>query len=426
MVRFLLYANEWDIEGIITSSSQYHWRGHKWAGDDWVQPYLRAYAEVYPNLLTHDSRYPTPEHLQAVTFLGNVEAEGEMEAITPGSQQIVKVLLDESDNRPVWVQAWGGTNTIARALKTIEESHPEKMAYVANKLRLFLIWEQDATYQDYIRPHWGKYEIPTIISDQFLALAYYWDTIIPPEQRAFFVGKWMNQHVLKDHGPLCSLYKAKVNGDFRSEGDSPAFMHTIPNGLRSLESPGWGGWGGRYTRVRDNTWLDPVADRAYQYPEGRWYTGSAWGRRRIKDERPDDRELAAYLKPIWRWSDAFQNDFASRADWCVKRYGESNHPPVAALAHANNLKARPKATVNLSAQGTSDPDGDKLDYRWWHYQEPSSYGGTIEIEDFKMQEASLTAPSDAAAGETIHIVCEVTDHGSPPLTRYQRVVVEVE
>ena len=25
MVRFLLYANEWDIEGIITSSSQYHW-----------------------------------------------------------------------------------------------------------------------------------------------------------------------------------------------------------------------------------------------------------------------------------------------------------------------------------------------------------------------------------------------------------------
>ena len=38
MVRFFLYANEWDIEGIITSSSQYHWQGHKWAGDDWVQP----------------------------------------------------------------------------------------------------------------------------------------------------------------------------------------------------------------------------------------------------------------------------------------------------------------------------------------------------------------------------------------------------
>lgn len=42
MVRFLLYANEWDVEGIITTSSQYHWRGHKWAGDDWINPYLKT------------------------------------------------------------------------------------------------------------------------------------------------------------------------------------------------------------------------------------------------------------------------------------------------------------------------------------------------------------------------------------------------
>ena len=28
MVRFLLYTNEWDVEGIITSSSQYHAHGH--------------------------------------------------------------------------------------------------------------------------------------------------------------------------------------------------------------------------------------------------------------------------------------------------------------------------------------------------------------------------------------------------------------
>ena len=58
MVRFLLYANEWDVEGIITSSSQYHWQGHKWAGDDWMQPYLEAYAKVYPNLVKHDPAIP--------------------------------------------------------------------------------------------------------------------------------------------------------------------------------------------------------------------------------------------------------------------------------------------------------------------------------------------------------------------------------
>jgi hypothetical protein len=25
MIRFLLYTNEWNVEGIVTSSSQYHW-----------------------------------------------------------------------------------------------------------------------------------------------------------------------------------------------------------------------------------------------------------------------------------------------------------------------------------------------------------------------------------------------------------------
>ena len=51
MVRFMLYTNEWDVEAIVTSSSQYHWQGHSWAGDDWIDPYLDAYAQVYPNLI---------------------------------------------------------------------------------------------------------------------------------------------------------------------------------------------------------------------------------------------------------------------------------------------------------------------------------------------------------------------------------------
>ena len=67
MVRFLLYASEWDIEGIVTSSSQYHWHGHNWAGDDWLDPYLEAYSEVYPNLVLHDRNFPTPEYLKSIS-----------------------------------------------------------------------------------------------------------------------------------------------------------------------------------------------------------------------------------------------------------------------------------------------------------------------------------------------------------------------
>ncbi len=433
MVRFLLYTNEWDVEAIVTSSSQYHSHGYNWAGDDWVQPYLNAYAEVYPNLVKHDPRYPTPDYLRARTLLGNVKAEGEMEEVTAGSQYIVKVLLDNTDDRPVWLQAWGGPNTIARALKTIEQDHPERMEEVAKKMRFFFIWEQDSTYQDYIRPHWGKYDIPTIISDQFIAIFYHWKKYLPADKQAYLVGSWMRAHILANHGPLCALYKAHQKGDagfdegdFRSEGDSPAFLHTIPTGLRSTESPDWGGWGGRYVRVRDNTWLDPVSEPDYQYPKGRWFTSSAWGRNRLKKNIPNDKELIAYLKPLWRWLDAVQNDFAARADWCVKPYDQANHAPVVQLARALDRKARPGEKVSLSAEGTADPDGDALTYRWWQYQEADTYEGAIDIVDAGKQEASFTVPGDGRKGETIHVICAVTDAGTPALTRYQRVVVEIQ
>jgi len=434
MVRCLLYANEWDIEGIVTSSSQYHWQGHKWAGDDWIVPYLDAYAQVYQNLVKHDPAYPTPEYLQERTALGNAKAEGDMDEVTAGSQLIVKVLLDETDDRPIWLQAWGGPNTIARALKTIEEEHPERMAEVAGKIRFFFIWEQDSTYQAYIRPHWGKYEILTIISDQFLAIAYQWKNIQPKEMQKYFEGAWMKENILKNNGPLCSLYKAHTNGDdgfddgdFRSEGDSPAFMHQIMTGLRNLESPEYGGWAGRYVRVRENTWLDPVPIKAYVYPEGRWYTQKAWGRKYMREEYPANKEqMTEYFKPITRWADAMQNDFAARADWCVKSYKEANHPPVVKLDHSMDLSAKPGSFIQLSAKGTSDPDSDQLAYHWWHYDEADSFNGTIEIKNKDNREASFEVPKEINEEATIHIVCEVSDNGTPPLTRYQRVIIKVK
>ncbi|MCP5558967.1 MAG: DUF1593 domain-containing protein [Verrucomicrobiaceae bacterium] len=430
LVRLLLYANEWDIEGIITSSSQYHWHGHKWAGDDWAQPYLKAYAEVYPNLLKHDAGFPTPEFLQSRTLLGNVETEGEMDEVTAGSKRIVEVLLDNSDARPIWIQAWGGTNTIARALKTIEEEHPEKMAAVAKKIRFYFIWEQDDTYQRYIRPHWGKYQIPTIISDQFIALFYHWKKFLPADKQAYLAGSWMRPNILENHGPLCALYKAHGkgdkgfdDGDFRSEGDSPAFLHTIPTGLRSMESPDFGGWGGRFVKVRDNTWLDPVAEPSYHYPEGRWFGDSAWGRTRLKKEIPNDAALTAYLEPQWRWIDAIQNDFAARADWCVKEFKDANHAPVMQLNGALDRTVKAGEIVKLAASAT-DPDGNKLACRWWQYADGDSATGTVTIaNNDSWEDASFVAPNEP--GKQVHIILEVTDNDTPPLTRYQRVIFDV-
>lgn len=110
----------------------------------------------------------------------------------------------------------------------------------------------------------------------------------------------------------------------------------------------------------------------------------------------------------------------------MKPYDQANHPPIVKLTHALDLKARPGDKISLSARGTTDPDGDTLTYRWWQYQEADTYAGTVEIENAGHLETSFTVPNDAGEGQTIHVICEVTDDGAPQLTRYQRVVIEIE
>lgn len=252
----------------------------------------------------------------------------------------------------------------------------------------------------------------------------------------YFTGSWMKENILLNHGPLCSLYKAHKDGakegfedgDFRSEGDSPAFIHTIQTGLRSMQSPEWGGWGGRYVWVRENTWLDHVPVKGYKYPEGRWYGSSTWGRNTTRKgaTSSNNEQYKEYFKPMWRWSDALQNDFAARADWSVKSFEEANHPPVVRLANALDINAKPGGKIQLSAKGTTDPDDDEISYLWWQYYEADTHKGSIQIEDSQNQKASLIIPDDVNSGETVHIICEVTDNGTPKLTRYQRVIISIK
>jgi hypothetical protein len=233
----------------------------------------------------------------------------------------------------------------------------------------------------------------------------------------------MKPNILQVRGPLLALYEAHDDGRFRSEGDSPAFLHVIPTGLRSIESPDWGGWGGRFVRIRDNTWLDPVAEPGYRYPEGRWYTGSAWGRTRVKKEIANDAELIAYLEPQWRWIDVLQNDFAARADWCVKDFKDSNHAPVPKVVGPLDRTVRPGEIVKLAATAT-DPDGNKLTYKWWQYADADSAESIVTIANAASPDrASFIVPKEP--GRTVHIILEVTDSGTPPLTRYQRIVFSV-
>ncbi len=401
MIRFLLYANEWDIEGLIYSSSRFHWQGHNWAGETWIEDQIDRYERVVDRLQAHDPDYPDPDELRDLVAVGNVADVGEMDEETPGSNQIVDVLLDDRPG-PVYLQVWGGTNTVARALRTIEEQHPDRMAEVAEKAIVYIILNQDRTLREYIQPNWPELQVLNSFR-QFAVFAYHWDELIPdPDIRAYLGDEWMRTHIIDDHGPLCGAYPTADWDErlFVSEGDTPAYLHQIPVGLGSLEHPSFGGWGGRFRREpgSKNVWIGATDDG-------------------------DD------YKPIWRWIPDLQRDFAARADWCVSDVDAANHPPAVVVnGDAGRAPLRidvdPGAVITVDGRESTDPDGDELAFEWWHYPEPSSGGGMPPtIHHPHRPRTTVTVPE--ADGRDDHLILSVTDDGEPPLTRYRRVILEV-
>lgn len=456
-IRMLLYANEFQIEGLIYSSSMWHYKGDgkgtsftsememtkniygaqtdlRWPGVEWMNPLLDAYEEVFPKLSQHAEGFPTADHLRSLIRVGNIDFEGEMEVDTEGSDFIKAKLLDE-DMEPIYLQVWGGTNTIARALKSIEDEYkttPEWDAVykkVVDKTILYAILDQDATYRKYIAPNWPDLKI-FYNSSQFWCFAYDWKRAVPESQHELFEGKFMGNEIINNHGPLLKQYYSYGDGqkqegddehihgdptklenaqwgtfgvyDFISEGDSPAYLHLIDVGLNNLNHPEWGGWGGRLVQS------DSLPNR--------WEDGQ-----NVLDYNPFTEKLDATYPQI-RWVEAIQKDFAARADWCVMDYAEANHAPIVKALGANHINAKPGESFTLQVE-TSDPDGDKLETKFWIYKEVGTYQGEA---DLNLNGNQVTFSLDDSSLGQLHIIAEVKDDAVHPMTRYQRFVVEVK
>ena len=90
-------------------------------------------------------------------------------------------------------------------------------------------------------------------------------------------------------------------------------------------------------------------------------------------------------------------------DWCVKSPTEANHPPVVGLLGFETKQiGNPIGLVvdagkrqELSATGSSDPDGDKLAYHWFVYKEAGDYVGDVKIDAADKKETELLVPADA-------------------------------
>ncbi len=429
MVRFLSYANDFDIEGITVTPLYRPGRPNSVAASmAKMNALLNAYGKVYNNLILHDSTFPTQAYLESVTKTGNhglkfysygyesniwdwigegnTPAGPEWPAQPKDSEasKLIVSILQKDDPRPIWFFAWGGTYPLAQALYRIEKSggNSAEIAKIKSKIRLYDIDKQDTTFPNYIQAYHKDIKI--------IASGITFNQIHTPKEpeHNYKDDKWVETNIRNNHGELGAEYP-NYSGDVVGikEGDSPTFIYLIPNGLSDPEHPDWGNWGGRYqlNTANGSQWYEDITDQSGINMWGRWVESS-----------------------IPQWRKDFQNDFEARMDWHTKSYASANHNPIAAFDGNTSkqpifLKISPGQTVTLSAAGSSDPDRNSLSYRWFQYEKPGTYNDRVAIRDATSMKASFVAPD--AVGKTIHIILEVKDNGKPSLVSYRRIVCTI-
>jgi hypothetical protein len=470
LIRFLLYSSDVQVEALIYASSQFHWKGDgkgtrwfvpgreyarfgldmcpceswRWAKDErFIHDVVDAYEKVYANLKVHNANYPAPDELRSKIRDGNIEFDGDISKDSPGSDLIRSLILDDKPGQ-LYIAAWGGQSTIARALKSIQEQYEYTVqweairAKVLRKVVLLPSGDQDDTYVKYIKPNWQGIEYRQFSSGPYYG--YGAQLRAKPEDAALLTPTWMKENVL-ERGPLGSLYrvwgdgKQMVKGDIMDyfglagktddqlrkmgyvvwlpvqpkgswlgEGDNHTFMNMLGNGLQAFEFASYGGWGGRGTQSQNFSFA--MSDTSQQA-----MISAIGSPNRNANDYPN-------------FFPAAQNDFAARMKWSVtSRYADANHEPIIQIEGPRYVLASPGETIRLNGQ-VSDPDKNKVALRWWQFR-VGTYQGEVTIQNATVQQCRVTIPKDALPGQSIHIILEARDDGTPALTRYQRVVVAV-
>jgi len=426
MVRFLVYANEYDIEGLVATTST-HLRNR--TREDLIRRQVDAYGQVRDNLVIHAPGYPTREQLLAVTVTGQptygMAAVGEGE--TSAGSGLLLAAADRNDDRPLWISVWGGANTLAQALfDARKERSPEELKKLVAKLKVYTISDQDDAGR------WLRLEFPDlyyIVSPSSTGWEEYyratWTGISgdrhysngPFMDFELVDNPWLEKNIINDHGPLGALYPKLA---YIMEGDTPSFLGLIENGLGWSSSPAYGGWAGRYVWYQSyaethKIWTDNLFNRDTIAVGGKSHTSNQ--------------------ATIWRWRKHFQHDFAARMDWCVAdEFKKVNHNPIAVLDGDKSksivrLNAKIGETVKLSSAGSSDPDGNETASNWMIYREAGTLKGDLKLTRTKGVETSLTIPQPGRGSPkspTVHVILTVEDNGTPSLVAYRRAIITID
>lgn len=289
MVRFLVYANQFDIEGLVATTS-IHQRAR--VAPERIRQIVSAYAKVRDNLELNEPGFPTGDFLQARVSEG-LPVYG-MSGVGEGKDSLASELLiravDRDDPRPLWVPVWGGPSVLAQALWKVRATRSAAdLAKFVSRLRVYTISDQDDSGP------WIRENFPGvfyIVSPGLGAGGAYhhatWSGISGDNFSGRFAGgdfsvvtnEWLDQNI-RSKGPLGAEYPL---WKYLMEGDTPSFLNLIANGLNNPEHPDWGGWGGRYelyTPRMQKWFLQPEtrpiwtdADDEVLGTDSKWHTGN--------------------------------------------------------------------------------------------------------------------------------------------------------
>ena len=418
MVRLMTYADQVEIEALITTIG---WNCDpypvEWA--DSLQRVINAYELDVKNLMKRSGQknflpvaaeqgsqevgyWPSANYLRSRVAMGSRRAGIGVigsDNSSAGSDLIIR-LADEDDPRPLWIASWGGANTLAQAIWQVKQQRTvEELRKFLGKLRVYTITDQDMQYnmrmnRAYSSHQWMRHEFAR-------DLLFIWDESAWLSQNSLGKTNWdAYASKIQGHGHLGQAYPTYKWG---VEGDTPSFLHILPNGLHEPDEPSQVGWAGCFCRdmcpdsltISWTNWREPQKDISSQY-ENRFYT------------------------------DTF-NDFASRIEWAAKGKGNRN-PVVIVNGHDGTTPLRLSATagtsVTLDSSASFDPDGDGIDFMWW-IQHDASHNSEKVLLAGQQSSATLTIPQDMEEGE-IHLICEVHDKAAIPLAAYRRIIISVK
>lgn len=287
MVRFLLYANDFDVGALIASSGTFA----NIANKQHLLDILDLYDQVDENLGKHDPLYPTADYLRSVTWEGSSGNWGRPARAVLGegkhreaSEAIIRI-VDAPDPRPVWVLVWGGPQEVAQAIWKVQQTRsPAELKQFISKLRIYMIGLGDKPGQDGS----GQWMLDTF-PDLFVIVSQ--KTYGGMFARNTPLGNlaWLNANVREGHVPLGAVYlRSGFNPDNpgMQEGDTPSFLYLVSavGGLNDPEHSDQESWGGQYVQ------RDPSKNH--------WYDGPG-------------------AESVRKWLPDIQQDFARRADWML-------------------------------------------------------------------------------------------------------------